>query len=590
MKNPYIIVPTIEKQRSLDMDSTIPPIVFDYPCKYADNTQIKRSDFPKDFLFGTGASSYQVEGAAAKGGKGLSTWDTFTQGTPVGIKDGSNGTMAVDMYTRYKEDIMTIKKMGFDSYRFSISWTRILPGGRCSAGVNKEGIDYYNDVINTLLAHGIEPYVTLFHWDLPDCLEKEYGGFLSKKVVNDFREFVEICYWEFGDRVKYWCPLNEPWTYTVHGYVKGIFPPCKGLVPKDKIGNFLPRYRDGHDRDHQIVPETNSKSNSDDLAKDAYTVARNLLLAHATAVHSYRTKFQENQKGKIGITLNSLWYEPLDENSIEDVKASKRALDFKIGWFLEPVLYGSYPQNMIDFVPKENLAQFSQHESQMLKGSIDFLGINYYTANYVTNAPNFECEQAYYRDQQIAFYTEKDGVPIGPPAASPWLFIYPEGIYKLLKCLSTYKDIPPIYITENGVDEKNDCKLIAYEACVDTTRIKYHQDHLANILKAMNEKVNVQGYFVWSWCDNFEWCEGYTVRFGLIYIDFANNLTRYPKNSALWFRNFLTMDKAKASNDTQIEDNNAENEDIKLESYFDVLSSLFPFGLCFGHTSYRNLH
>ncbi|KAK4480868.1 hypothetical protein RD792_011720 [Penstemon davidsonii] len=520
-------------------------IVYD---KDEDHSNISSTDFPDDFIFGSGTSAYQVEGGYLKGGKSLSIWDVFSLSNPGGIADGSNGNLACDSFTKYKEDIRVMKQMGFNSYRFSISWPRILPD--------------------------MEPFVTLFHWDLPDCLELEYGGFLDKRVKDDFREYAEVCFWEFGDRVKYWTTLNEPWTYTVMGYVTGTFPPgdhddlLLGQTSKKELKpSRLPNHRGVIDIGNPIPITIERYSKNRSTVKPAqrpYTVARNLLLAHSEAVHSYRTKFQERQNGKIGIVLNSNWLVPLDPNSDADVNAAKRGVDFMLGWFLDPVLYGKYPDSMIEYVPNDNLAQFSHQEAHQLKGSIDFMGLNYYTSNYASYSANPSKHEHYYKDQMVECSPfDKDGNPIGDAAGSSWLYSVPWGLYEHLKYLKTKEGMPPIYITENGWSDKNDPKLTPKEASRDTKRKKYYQDHLFYLLKAMNElKVDVRGHFAWSWCDNFEWNEGYIVRFGIMYVDFLNNYNRYPKDSAIWYSKFLAKAKAikstRANKKRQIEDSTTE--------------------------------
>ncbi|KAL0394222.1 UNVERIFIED_CONTAM: Raucaffricine-O-beta-D-glucosidase [Sesamum latifolium] len=472
----------------------------------ADNTfSINCTQFPPDFVFGVGTSAYQHEGGAVKGGRGPSIWDVFALNAPGRIDDGSNGNVAADMYTKYKDDIKMMKSMGFDAYRFSISWSRILPGGRLSLGVNKEGIDYYNDLINTIIANDMKPFVTLFHFDLPHSLQQEYDGFLSRDVVEFFREFAELCFWEFGDRVKYWITLNEPWSYAHNGYVTRKFPP---------------------------------------LGRDL-TAALRSAAPTSTLTQSSRTP-------KI---MNYIPYRsrPHDEQHDQFLKAAAASNQFSSSGsrqrFLEPVLTGQYPKRMRDYVPSENLAPISEREADLLKGSIDFLGLNYYTAIYAANNPNpTGVQEGYPRDQHVKFsYTDPLEKLIGPQAGSEWLHVYPEGLYNLLTkyVKEQYKDkVPVIYITENGVDEKNDYRLTAKDACADSMREDYHKRHLLNLLNAMNkDKVNVKGYFAWSWCDNYEWTEGYTVRFGLIYVDYMNYLTRYPKNSALWFSKFLATKK-----------------------------------------------
>ncbi|CDP15636.1 unnamed protein product [Coffea canephora] len=480
---------------------------------------LSRADFGEDFIFGSASAAYQMEGAAEEGGRGPSIWDKFTEQRPDKVVDGSNGNVAIDQYHRYKEDVQMMKKIGLDAYRFSISWSRVLPGGRLNAGVNKEGIQYYNNLIDELLANGIKPFVTLFHWDVPQTLEDEYGGFLCRRIVDDFREFAELCFWEFGDRVKHWITLNEPWTFAYNGYTTGAHAPGRGVSTAEHIkeGNT------GHRCNHLF----SGNSVDGNPGTEPYLVAHHLLLAHAEAVKVYRETFK-GQEGKIGITLVSQWWEPLNDTP-QDKEAVERAADFMFGWFMSPITY---------------------EESQNLKGSFDFLGLNYYTSIYASDASGTKSELlSYVNDQQVKTQSKflefstvgPDGkTDIGPRAGSAWLYIYPLGIYKLLQYVKTHYNSPLIYITENGVDEVNDPGLTVSEARIDKTRIKYHHDHLAYVKQAMDvDKVNVKGYFIWSLLDNFEWSEGYTARFGIIHVNFKDRNARYPKKSALWFMNFL---------------------------------------------------
>ncbi|KAL2481982.1 Beta-glucosidase 15 [Abeliophyllum distichum] len=272
------------------------PALLDYPGggqagRYA-QAKIKRSDFPEDFVWGSATSAFQVEGAWATGGKGPSNWDVFSMRTPGKIDGGTNGCVATDQYNLWKEDVALIKKVGLDSYRFSIAWPRVLPGGRLCAGINKEGIKYYNDLIDFLLAEGIEPCATIFHWDIPQCLDDEYGGFLSPRIVKDFCEFAELFFWEFGDRVKNWITLNEPWNIAYQGYGLGTMPPGRGATsaePKKSI----PHHRCRSGAPFEICSDGNPGT-------EPYIVAHHLILSHAAAVDIYRQRYQTHQGGKIG--------------------------------------------------------------------------------------------------------------------------------------------------------------------------------------------------------------------------------------------------------------------------------------------------
>ncbi|XP_022154077.1 cyanogenic beta-glucosidase-like isoform X2 [Momordica charantia] len=472
---------------------------------------LHRSSFPKGFVFASASSAYQYEGDAFRDGKGLSIFDNATHHFPEKFNN-DNGDVAIDQYHRYKEDVAIMKKMGLDAYRFSIAWSRVLPNGKLSGGVNKKGIEYYNNLINELLANGIQPYVTLFHWDVPQALQEEYTGFESNKIVNDFQDYVDLCFKEFGDRVKHWITLNEPHSFTL---IVDAF----GIIPRDCS------------KKHDVRLDCLG----DDSGTRMYIVGHNELLAHAAAVKVYKTKYQARQKGVIGITLDSFWYVPYSD-SVADKKAAERMLDFGIGWFLHPLTYGDYPASMRALV-KERLPKFTKAESSLIKGSFDFVGVNYYTARFAKDNPNAPGPTPHYStDSRADTSMDRDGVLIGPANKESWQAQYPQGLHELLVYTKNkYKD-PNIYITENGFVDIGGTKATLLN---DTDRIRYHQQHLSSVLKATKAGVRMKGYFAWSLFDNFEWIFGYNYRFGLNFIDYDNNLTRITKLSAKWYQNFL---------------------------------------------------
>ncbi|KAI3443430.1 hypothetical protein Pfo_000095, partial [Paulownia fortunei] len=289
---------------------------------------------------------------------------------------------------------------------------------------------------------------------------------------------------------------------------------------------------------HRCVRGVDNTCVGGDAGTEPYKVAHHLILAHAVAVDIYRKHYQTVQGGKIGVTNMTTWYDPYSP-SREDTAAASRAVDFMWGWFVAPIVTGDYPPVMRKRVGTR-LPKFTPEETKLVKGSYDFIGMNYYTTNWAAYKPTPPCTPpTYYTDQEVEFFTERNGVSIGEQAGSDWLFIVPYGIYKLLThTKDTYND-PLIYITENGVDEKNNKNLPVTRARKDDYRIKFHQDHLSYVKQALDYGVNVKGYILWSLFDNYEWAEGYTVRFGIYYVDYVNDLVRYPKNSAIWYMNFL---------------------------------------------------
>ncbi|MCL7031589.1 hypothetical protein MKW94_008620 [Papaver nudicaule] len=313
-----------------------------------ESTVAGKESFPKDFVFGTATSAYQVEGMAKKDGRGPSIWDVYVR-IPGNIANNATADVTVDQYHRYKEDICStnitdiMKNLNFDAYRFSISWSRIFPYG--TGKVNRRGVAYYNRLIDYMLEQGITPYANLYHYDLPYALERKYKGLLSRDVVKDYADFADFCFKTFGDRVKNWMTFNEPRVAAALGYDNGFFAPARCSKP---FGNC-------------------TQGNS---STEPYIVAHHLILSHAAAVQRYRQKYQERQKGRIGILLDF------------PIRAAQRARDFYLGWFLHPIVYGEYPKSMQRIVA-ERLPKFTQSEVKMVKGSMDFLGVNQYTAYYM---------------------------------------------------------------------------------------------------------------------------------------------------------------------------------------------------------------
>ncbi|GLU03268.1 hypothetical protein SLE2022_204760 [Rubroshorea leprosula] len=487
------------------------------------STALNRSSFPDGFIFGAGSSAYQYEGATRADGRQPSIWDTFTKLYPEKITDGSNGDVADEFYYLLKEDVARMKEVGLDFFRFSISWPRILPLGKISGGINQKGINFYNHLIDLLLSNGIQPFVTLFHWDLPQALEDEYGGFLSPKIVDDFRDYANLCFQEFGDRVKQWATLNEPNLFSKEGYATGSSAPGRCSI---YMGNC-------------------SEGNS---ATEPYIVMHHFILSHATAVQLYKEKYQALQYGTIGVTVNCNWYVPKFD-TIASKRAAQRARDFDWGWAIHPVVYGDYPKIMREMVGNR-LPNFTKEQSEMIKGSFNFLGVNYYTTMYAEDSGyDTGANLSYTTDSRVNTSTEKNGIPICESTSISFLQICPWGLRDILLYIKGRYKSPTIIVTENGIGYLVNSSSTISDFINDNLRIKYHSVHLSYLSKTIKEGVDVRGYFIWSFLDNFEWANGYTIQSGITYVDYVNGLQRYFKNSALWFHNFLKKENiASATN------------------------------------------
>jgi len=432
--------------------------------------------FPKGFIWGAATASYQIEGAWDEDGKGESIWDRFCH-TPGKVDNGDTGDVACDHYHRWRDDLTLMKELELKAYRFSVSWPRVLPAGR--GKINQAGIDFYSQLVDALLLAGIEPYLTLYHWDLPQSLQDE-GGWPARMVVDAFGEYADIVSRALGDRVKNWITLNEPWVSAFVGYRDG-------------------RHAPGHT----------------DLG-EAIAASHHLLLAHGQAVPIIRNNCPD---AKVGIVLNFSPQVPASPSIADRDEANW--MDGSINrWFLDPLVGRGYPQDMVNSFG--NSMEFVQPgDLKIISMPVDFMGVNYYTRNIARAGNVSETDNA-----RRTIFRSDEITEMG------WE-VYPEGLYNILGRLHFDYAFPAIYITENGAAFHDE---VGPDGRVDDpARLSYIKRHLEMVNKAIHIGVPVKGYFVWSLLDNFEWSFGNSKRFGIVYVDYQTKL-RIPKSSAKWYR------------------------------------------------------
>jgi len=435
--------------------------------------------FPKNFVWGAATASYQIEGAVDAGGRGESIWDRFSH-TPGKTHNGDNGDVACDHYHRWRDDLDLMKQLGLPAYRFSIAWPRILPNARIlpngRGAINAAGLDFYDQLVDALLAANIQPFITLYHWDLPQTLE-DAGGWLNRDITNAFVEYTEVVVKRLGDRVKQWSTHNEPFCTAFLGYRWGAHAPG-------------------------ISDETKSLQ-----------AAHHVLLSHGLATQAIRALQPDAQ---VGIVLNMWTVETLTDTSDDRVFAELQ-WQKDCGWFLDPVLRGQYPQQAwTEYESKVPVMQ--PDDLKTIAQPLDYLGINYYM-RALYDGPR--------RAPRLpeAEYTEMD-----------WE-VHAPGLYRLLTKLQREYPAVPVYITENGAAFKD---TVVDGAVHDPRRVNYLREHIAACRQAINDGVDLRGYFAWSLLDNFEWSHGYSKRFGLAYVDYATQ-QRIPKDSFEFYREVIAQ-------------------------------------------------
>jgi beta-glucosidase len=454
--------------------------------------EIRAARFPDGFLWGMASAAYQVEGAWNEDGKGESNWDRFAH-TVGKVKGAATGDVACDQYHRYPEDIAILKRLNQKSYRFSTSWARVQPTG--TGAVNAKGIDHYSRLVDALLEAGIRPFCTIYHWDLPQALE-DRGGWPNRDLAGYYAEFAGTLAKHLGDRVTTWAPFNMPWTFTYYGYGVGIFPPGRA-----SFGDFL---------------------------KAAHTV--NLAQGEA-----FRAIKAASSKATVGSAYGMAPAYPKTQSEA-DRAATARYHAMNNLYFLEPAMRGTYPKAFVGEVPYAAMG-FRPGDEKIMKVGLDWVGFHYYTRRVVADAPmgagsggHFGTEtESGSRDPLTQIHVE---MPTEGPLTEAGLEIWPRGMYDLVTQISREFDHPVIEISENGC-----CYLDgpdARGAVPDARRTSFHQQHLAELARAIRDGAKVRAYHAWSLVDNFEWADGYSQRYGMTYVDFRDQ-RRTVKDSGLWY-------------------------------------------------------
>lgn len=432
--------------------------------------------FPDGFLWGAATASYQIEGSPLADGAGPSIWHRFSH-TPGNIAEGHTGDIACDHYRRWREDLALMKELGLKAYRFSVSWPRVLLEGK--GRVNEKGLGFYERLVEGLGEAGIEPMVTLYHWDLPASLQ-DRGGWANREVVGWFSDYASLLFRRLGDRVRLWITLNEPWVTAHLGYATGVHAPG--------MRDIFAAFRAVH---HQ-------------------------LLAHAEAVRALKAE----GRGEIGITVNLGPQHPASPSE-EDVRAAERWDAYLNRLFLDPLFLGEYPGPVLERFGWA-LPEGWEKDMGRIKEPGDFVGVNYYTRAVVAHDP----EDPFLRARQVR--------QEAPHTEMGWE-VYPDGLYEILTWLRDRYGGPKMYVTENGAafpDRLED------EGVEDEARVDYLREHFLRAGRAMEEGVDLKGYMVWSLMDNFEWTFGYTKRFGLVYVDYETQ-RRVVKRSGRWYSNVI---------------------------------------------------